>query len=199
MAMTNRVGVMSSQDDASRALAAWLAGPRAPSPARGVQAPLVLFLSHSNTASSIMAEAILEHFAQARVRAASAGDVPAGQVSPYALECLRVHGVATTGLRSKGWGEFFGLHKPPVGFLISLADVDGAKANWDHDTRRPVQGRWGMADPAAVVGSDVYIRRAFEEAFGTLESRIRKFLALPLDRLTDRALSRELALIGAEP
>jgi hypothetical protein len=40
---------------------------------------------------------------------------------------------------------------------------------------------------------------SFEEAFGTLESRIRKFLVLPLGRLTDRALSRELALIGDEP
>lgn len=189
---------MSSHDEASRALANWLAGPRAPSPPRGAQLPLVLFLCGSNAASSIMAEAILEHWAQGRVRAASAGDIPAGQVNPYTLGCLRIHAIATRGLRSKGWGEFFGLHKPAVRFLITLAAVDAAKANWQQDTSRPVKAHWGMADPATVVGSAVEIRLAFEEAFGTLESRIQKFLALPLGRLTERALSRELALIGQE-
>ena len=161
--------------------------------------PLVLFLCRSNTASSIMAEAILEHRAQARTRAASAGDIAARQVNPYALECLRVHGIATTGLRSKPWAEFFGLHKPPVRFLISLGEVNGDKLNWEYGGGELVRARWEMPDPATVVGSDTDIRLAFEEAFGTLESRIRKFLALPLGRLTDRALSRDLALIGDEP
>lgn len=182
MRAVNRGGAMSSQDDASKA-----------------QPPLMLFLCRSNTASSIMAEAILEHRAKASVRAASAGDIAARHVNPYALECLRVHGIATRGLRSKPWAEFFGLHKPRVRFLISLCEVDGDKVNWEYGGGEVVRGRWEMPDPATVVGSDVDIRLAFEEAFGTLESRIRKFLVLPLGRLTDRALSRELALIGDEP
>jgi arsenate reductase len=197
--MSNKVGVMSSHDESSRALSGWLAGPRAPSPARDAQRPLVLFLCHSNAAISIMAEAILEHFAQARVRAASGGDVPPGQVNPYALECLRLHGIATRGLRSKAWGEFFGLHKPPVRFLITLCEVEAAKANWGYDNSRLVKAHWAMPDPSSDAARDVDIRVGFEEAFGTLESRIRKFLALPLDRLTDEELSRELALIGKEP
>jgi arsenate reductase (thioredoxin) len=166
---------------------------------RGAQPPpLVLFLCRSNTASSIMAEAILEHLAQGRVRAASAGNIPAGQVNPYTLECLRVHAVATRGLRSKPWGEFLGLHKPAVHFLITLCEVDAVKADWSRDTSTPVKAHWEMPDPTTVVGSAVHIRLAFEEAFGMLESRIRKFLALPLGRLTNRALSRELGRIGEE-
>jgi arsenate reductase len=190
---------MSSHDESSRALSGWLAGPRAPPPAPVTQLPLVLFLSHSNAATSIMAEAILEHFAQARVRAASGGDVAAGQVNPYALECLRLHRIATRGLRSKGWGEFFGLYKPPVRFLITLREVEAAKANWGYSNSRLVKAHWAMPDPSNDAARDVDIRVAFEEAFSTLESRIRKFLALPLDRLTDEELSRELAVIGEEP
>ncbi len=37
------------------------------------------------------------------------------------------------------------------------------------------------------------------EAFATLEARIRKLAALPLARLTNRGLARELKLIGQEP
>jgi len=101
---TNRVCMSSSREEVSRALAAWLRGPRAPipEPARSTQPPLALFLCRENAAASIMAEALLRHLAKARVRAASAGDCPAARVNPHALECLRAHGIATTGLRTKG-------------------------------------------------------------------------------------------------
>jgi len=51
-------------------------------------------------------------------------------------------------------------------------------------------------DPADVVGSEVDVRVAFEKAFGTLDLRIRKFLALPLGQLKGRALVQELERIG---
>jgi len=59
-----------------------------------------------------------------------------------------------------------------------------------------VKAHWAMPDPAAVLGSEVDIGLAFQEAFGTLHARIQLFLALPLGRLNDRALSQELARIG---
>src|SRR3974390_487781 len=99
-----------------------------------------------------MAEALLRHLAQGRVRAASAGEVHGGQVSPYAFECLRAHAIATQGLRNKVWGEFFGLDKPHVRFLIVLSCVYAARANWPHDT---IVARWNMPDPAAVVGTEI--------------------------------------------
>jgi arsenate reductase len=71
----------------------------------------VLFLGRQNTAVSIMAEAILRQVAQERVRAASAGESVAGPVNSHALDCLRAHGIATEGLQSKAWGEFFGLNR----------------------------------------------------------------------------------------
>jgi hypothetical protein len=110
-------------------------------------------------------------------------------------ECLRAHGIETQGLHSKIWGEFFGLGRPPVRFLIALSDVYAANSNWGPDT---VVARWYMPDPASVAGSEIDIRLGFEEAFGTLEPRVRRLLALTSSHLTDRSLSRELTLIGDE-
>jgi protein-tyrosine-phosphatase len=163
-------------------------------PARSAQPPLVLFVSRLNTAVSIMAEAILRHFAWERWRAASAGasSMPCA-VHPDAVKCLHAHGIATTGLHSKAWGEFFGVGKPPVRFLISLCEVYATQAQWPPYT---LKVQWYTPDPAYVVGSEVDIKLAFEEAYRMLHARIQKFLSLGFDHLDDRALSRELARIG---
>lgn len=161
--------------------------------------PLVLFLCRTNSAVSILAEATLRHFARGRVRAASMGDTAARCVSPYALECLASHRIDTEGLRSKPWGEFFGLGRPPVHVLITLCDPDAsyaARVNWDQGTVRTVKAHWPTPEPEAVVGSETDKRLAFEETFVTLEARIRQFLALSPHRLTHEALSRELGRIG---
>lgn len=191
------VGATTRRDEISGPLAAWLREPRIPSLAREGQLPLVLFLCRTNAGSSILAEAILRYLGKGRVRAASAGEAAAGRVNPCALECLAAHGIATSGLRSKAWGEFFGLHRPPVRVLISLFDGYAATANWDHDAVRTVKAHWAMPDPETLEGSEVGKRRAFEEAFATLDARIRQFVALPLERLSDASLSRELARIGS--
>src|SRR5215471_895446 len=133
--------------------------------------PLVLFICRTNTAMSIMAEAILRHLAQGRVRAASAGETISGRVSPYAIACLTAHGIGTTGLRDKLWGELFGIYGPPVRVLITLSKPDtyAAKANWDKENARTVKAHWPTLDPETVVGSRTNIRLAFEEVFVTLE------------------------------
>ena len=93
--------------------------------------PLVLFLCRSNATCSIMAEAILKDRAKHRLRAASGGEPRYDtRVNPFALECLSAHGIATQGLRSKVWGEFFGLDRPPVRFLIALSGLYATKADW---------------------------------------------------------------------
>jgi arsenate reductase len=162
--------------------------------------PLVLFVCRTNTAVSIMAEAILRHLAQGRVRAASAGETTSGRVSPYAIACLTAHGIGTTGLRDKLWRELFGVHRPPVRMLITLSnpDTDAAKANWDKENVRTITAHWPTLDPETVVGSPTNRRLAFQEVFVALEGRIRKLLALQMDELTDQALAREVTRIGNE-
>ncbi len=166
---------------------------RALAQVRGAQPPLVLFLCRQNTAASIMAEAILRQVAHERVRAASAGESVADSVNVHALECLRAHRIATEGLQSKAWGEFFGLNKPPVRFLIALCNVYASRANWSHDT---LVANWPMPDPADVVGDEIDIQLAFEEAYRVLYSRIQQFLSLRFAELDDGALLQALERIG---
>jgi arsenate reductase len=164
----------------------------------GSEPPLVLFLGRTNAATSILAEAILRHLAHGRMRAASAGHAAALQVNPYAFECLAAHRISTTELFSKPWGMFFGFYRPPVRVLITLCDPDiyAARANWDYEAVHTVKVHWPTPDPEATGGSETDMRLAFEEAFVTLEARVRQFLALPLDRLSDKALSQQLERIG---
>ena len=156
--------------------------------------PLALFVCRTNATSSIMAEAILKDRAKDRLRAASGGEPRYDTgVNPFALECLRAHGIAIQGLRSKPWGEFFGLGKPPVRFLIALSDLYATKADWPYAT---VIAHWPMPDPGEIASSDTDIRAAFEVAYADLDLRIQKFLALPLEKLNDRSLAQELKRIG---
>ena len=72
----------------------------------------VLVLCTHNAARSILAEAMLGHWAGRlgrRVRAHSAGSAPAGRVYPLALEVLHGAGLDTSGCRSKRWDESIAL------------------------------------------------------------------------------------------
>lgn len=158
--------------------------------------PLVLFICRKNVGASILAEGILRHLAQGRVRAASAGDSAPEPVSLHALECLAAHDIDTTGLHSKAWGHFFGLGRPPVHILIALCDAYAARVDWDHDTVRTVKAHWPTPEPELVVGSPTDKRLAFEEAFVLLVARIRRALALPLGRLGNPDLPDQLSRIA---
>jgi hypothetical protein len=65
----------------------------------------VLFLCTGNSARSILAEQLLNHWGRGRFRGFSAGSHPKGQVHPIALELLRHMKLPTAGLRSKSRSE----------------------------------------------------------------------------------------------
>lgn len=56
---------------------------------------------------------------------------------------------------------------------------------------------WGVEDPAAVVGSEVEIQRAFATAARFLKNRIMAFVSLPLASIDRLALETKLRQIGA--
>jgi arsenate reductase len=60
----------------------------------------------------------------------------------------------------------------------------------------PATAHWGIEDPAAVEGSDVEKRKAFNLAFKYLKNRIDLLLATPLSRLDKIAAQNRLAEIG---
>lgn len=155
----------------------------------------VLFLCTGNSARSILAEAILNSVGKGRFRAFSAGSHPAGKVNPYAIELLQQRNLGVTGLRSKSWDEFAAAGAPHLDFVFTVCDNAAGEVCpiWPG---KPMTAHWGIADPAAVAGSDEEKRKAFAAAFRLLHRRISLFAILPLAMLDAIALKRELDQIG---
>ena len=155
----------------------------------------VLFLCTGNSARSILAETILNGIGKGRFRAFSAGSHPAGKVNPFAIELLQQQNFGTAGLRSKSWDEFAAAGAPHLDFVFTVCD-DAAGEICPVWPGKPVTAHWGVADPAAVAGSDADKRTAFAAAFKLLHRRISLFASLPLAKLDARAIKREVDEIG---
>lgn len=61
---------------------------------------------------------------------------------------------------------------------------------------KPLRSHWGVPDPAAVEGSDTHVSLAFADACRMLGNRIRLFASLPIDKLDELSLKREMDAIG---
>ncbi len=158
----------------------------------------VLFLCTGNSARSILAESLLNYWGKGHFRAYSAGSFPAGRVNPLALELLAHMSIPAEGARSKSWDEFAGAGAVEFDFIITVCDNAAGEVCpvWPG---QPVTAHWGVADPAAVTGSEAEKMLAFRDAFRALEHRIRIFANLPgasLQRLKTRS---DLERIGNDP
>ena len=155
----------------------------------------VLFLCTGNSARSIFAEALIRQWGEGKFNGLSAGSHPKGTVHPIALELLRHMRIPTDGLRSKAWDEFAAPGAPPLDFVFTVCDKAAGEVCpvWPG---QPMTAHWGVADPAAVEGSDSEKWLAFREAFKALEHRIKIFASLPLASLDRLKLQRELDAIG---
>jgi arsenate reductase len=155
----------------------------------------VLFLCTGNSARSILAEAYLNSAGKSRFRAYSAGSHPGGKVNPFALELLAKHRIPADGARSKSWEEFAALGAPALDFVFTVCDNAAGEVCpiWPG---QPMTAHWGVADPAAVTGSDEEKRRAFQRAFAELSARINLLLALPIEKLDRLVLKKKLDEIG---
>lgn len=155
----------------------------------------VLFLCTGNSARSILAEGYLNARGEGRFRAYSAGSHPNGKVNLFALELLAKHKIDTGGLRSKSWDEFAAAGAPKLHFVFTVCD-NAAGETCPLWPGQPITAHWGVADPAAVQGSDADKRKAFLKAFTELSTRVNLMLALPMDKLDRQALTGKLRDIG---
>jgi arsenate reductase len=155
----------------------------------------VLFLCTGNSARSILAEAYLNSAGRGRFKAYSAGSHPAGKVNPLALELLAKSRLDTGGLRSKAWDEFARPGAPEIDMIFTVCDNAAGEVCpvWPG---KPITAQGGVADPAAVAGSDEQKRRAFQRAYSELSVRINLLLALPIEKLDRHALKSRLDEIG---
>jgi protein-tyrosine-phosphatase len=154
----------------------------------------VLFLCTGNSARSILAESLLNHWGAGRFRAFSAGSFPKGAVHPLAIELLQRTNLPTDGLRSKSWDEFASPAVPPIDFVITVCDNAAGEVCpiWPG---KPMVAHWGIADPAAVEG-DAEKAAAFRRALVELEARIKLFVNVPVESLDRLALQHALSSIS---
>lgn len=158
----------------------------------------VLFLCTGNSARSILAEALINHWGGGRFRGFSAGSHPKGAVHPIALELLKQMRLPNQGLRSKSWDEFAAPAGPSLDFVFTVCD-NAAGEVCPYWPGQPMTAHWGIADPAAVQGTDTDKWVAFREAFRVLENRIEIFTSLPMGSLDRVKLQARLDAIGKTP
>jgi protein-tyrosine-phosphatase len=155
----------------------------------------VLFLCTGNSARSVLAEVLLDHWGGGRFKGYSAGSFPKGAVHPLTLDLLERLRLPTRALHSKSWDEFARPDAPVMDFVFTVCDQAAGEVCpvWPGN---PVTAHWGVSDPAAVEGTEEQRRRAFRDACQRLEARIKLFVALPIDKLDRLSLKRRADEIG---
>lgn len=155
----------------------------------------VLFICTHNSARSILAEALLNHFGGKRFKGFSAGSFPSGTVNPLALATLEPLHVRATGARSKNWEEFAAPGAPELDFVFTVCDNAAGEVCpiWPG---QPMSAYWGVPDPSAVEGTPEEVERAFRDTAVILKRRIELLLALPLQKLDSLAIKRQVEEIG---
>lgn len=158
----------------------------------------VLILCTHNSARSVLAEGMLNHWAAKLgkpVRAFSAGSAPSGRLNPFALEALTNAGVEVNGYRSKSWDEFTAV---PLNIVITVCDSAAAETCpvFFGGLNQPMKVHWGYPDPSNAEGGDEGKRRAFELTRQAIGYRMLQLLALPLDTMSRADLQAALTDIG---
>ncbi len=163
----------------------------------------VLILCTHNSARSVLAEGMLNHWAQALgrdVQGHSAGSAPSGRVNPFALEALTRAGVSVEGFRSKSWDAFTGPNAPRLNVVITVCDSAAAETcpifvgPLGHDA--PVKVHWGYPDPSNAEGGDDGKRRAFELTRQAIAYRMRQLVDLPFATMDRPTLQAALSTIA---
>jgi arsenate reductase len=155
----------------------------------------VLFLCTGNSARSILAESLLNHWGDGKFRAFSAGSFPKGHVHPMAVELLKRMNLPSDNLRSKSWDEFAAPGAPSIDLIFTVCDNAAGEVCpiW---SGRPITAHWGIKDPAAVEGSDAEKAFAFRTALRELETRIKLLTSLSIDWRDRTTLQARLHAIG---
>src|SRR5688572_6400378 len=156
----------------------------------------VLFLCTGNSARSILAEQLVNHWGRGTFRGFSAGSHPKGQVHPIAIGLLQQMKLPTDGLRSKSWDEFATPGAPVMDFVFTVCD-NAAGETCPFWPGQPMTAHWGIEDPAAVEGPEFKQRAAFEDAMRFMRNRITAFINLPMTSIDRMTLTAKLRGIGA--
>jgi arsenate reductase len=132
----------------------------------------VLFLSMSNSARSLMAEALMRDRAGGFFNVYSGGIMPRG-VNPLTLRVLREIGIETEGLRSKNIEDYLGRIPVHYLFVVSAAADRVLPSAWQGVSERQF---WRIEDPAQREDTDDDPLDRLREARDEISERIGDFL-----------------------
>jgi arsenate reductase len=158
----------------------------------------ILILCTHNSARSVLAEGMLNHWAKRLGKdlcAFSAGSSPSGRVNPFAIDALEAAGVDTAGYRSKSWDEFAVPGAPAMRVVITVCDSAAAEAcpYWPGS---PVKVHWGYVDPSSAPESER--PAAFEHTRQQISERMKRLAMLPFDSIGDADLERSLNALAQD-
>ncbi len=156
----------------------------------------VLVLCTHNSARSVLAEGMLNHWAARLgrdVAAFSAGSQPSGRINPFALQVLREAGVDTAALHSKSWEAFAGDGAPAMRVVITVCDSAAAE-QCPYWPGSPVKVHWGYPDPSTA--AEDARASAFELTRQAIGYRMLQLAMLPLEGMSDAELHAALTGIG---
>ena len=157
----------------------------------------ILVLCTHNSARSVLAEAMFNHWARQLgidAQAHSAGAAPSGRVHPQAMAVLRAAGVDVSTLSSKHMDAFAQPGAPQMRMVITVCDSAAAQPCpiWPG---APVRAHWSYPDPSAAP-QDQQAQR-FELTRQALAYRMLQLAQLPFAQLDSAALQPLVARIGA--
>jgi arsenate reductase len=133
--------------------------------------PRVLFLCTGNSARSIMAEALLRHYAPDYFDVYSAGLEPKG-INPYTIQVMKEIGLDVSGGRSTDVMDYLG--KVHMGYVITVcSNAEERCPIFPFSTQRLY---WPFEDPAAFVGTDDEKAAKFREVRDLIDQRLRAWL-----------------------
>jgi arsenate reductase len=131
----------------------------------------VLFLCTGNSARSIMAEALLRHYASDHFEVYSAGLDPQG-INPYTIRVMNEIGLDVSSGHSTNVMEYLG--KVHMGCVITVcSNAEERCPIFPFSTQRLY---WPFEDPAAFVGTDDEKAAKFREVRDLIDQRIRAWL-----------------------
>jgi len=154
----------------------------------------ILILCTHNSARSVLAEGMLNFWAQALgkdVRAHSAGSAPSGKLNPLAIQVLNDAGVDTREFHSKSQDVFAEEDAPPMRIVITVCDA-AAQEMCPIWPGSPVKVHWGYPDPSNAPGGEEARLAAFELTRQAIGYRMLQLLSLPLETLSNAELQAAL-------
>lgn len=156
----------------------------------------ILVLCTHNSARSILAEAMFNHWTQrlgVDARAHSAGAAPSGRVHPQALAVLQAASVDVAGLASKNMDNFARPGAPAMRVVITVCDSAAAQPCplWPG---APVRAHWSYPDPSAA--AEAVQPQRFELTRQAMAYRMLQLVQLPFDALDNAALQPLVHSVG---